>query len=259
MGNVWAVFLFEWRRALTASRIAWWVALATFPLILSILIETTVREPIPTEPWAVFLFALIPMVLSMLGTFLLTTTAVSAELERQSWIYLAVRPKGRTAVVLGKYLMAVTWVLPAALLAVTLVMPVISIESQFQIWWTIVRLSLLACPAYAAVYLFIGTIFSKRSMVVAVTYSLIFELIVSFVPAIINKFTVQYRLRSLLVDWADIMPLNQGRPFQGLDLIGVAPAWQHVCLLWGYTALLLVAAILLVRFREYASTESGDA
>ena len=34
LGNVWAVFLFEWHRAMTVSRIAWWAVLVLFPVFM---------------------------------------------------------------------------------------------------------------------------------------------------------------------------------------------------------------------------------
>ncbi len=108
-----AVFQFEWRRAWSAPRLAWWAILAGFPVFIVILIRTSRIRDLPREPWAVFLFALVPMLICMMGTFLWATPAVSAELERKSWVYLAVRPQGRTSVLLGKYLATLTWVLPA--------------------------------------------------------------------------------------------------------------------------------------------------
>ena len=39
----------------------------------------------------------------------------------------------------------------------------------------------------AGIYLMLGTIFTKRAMVISVAYTLVFELVVSFVPALINK------------------------------------------------------------------------
>ena len=118
IGSIWAVFKFEWRRAVTVQRIAWWGILVAFPIFISTLIRQ-VPGTVPREPCSIFLFALLPMLVTMLGTFLWTAPAISAELEQQSWIYLAVRPGGRTAVLLGKYLAAVSWVLPAALFSMT--------------------------------------------------------------------------------------------------------------------------------------------
>jgi ABC-type transport system involved in multi-copper enzyme maturation permease subunit len=259
LGNVGAVFLFEWRRALAVSRLAWWAVLVLFPVFIVLMIRLTVHETIPREPWAVFLFVMVPMVTAMLGTFLWTTPAVSAELERGSWTYVAVRPGGRTALVLGKYLAAVTWVLPAALVALTASVILGRVGDPWRTWWAIARITCLSVPAYGAVYLVLGTLLTKRSMVVAVAYTLIFEIGVSMVPAVVNKFTVQYRLRALMVDWAGIQISHSDEAFATLrSLLGEAPAWWHVSVLVVYTAVCLVAALLLVRSREYSEAKASD-
>ncbi len=257
-GNVGAVFLFEWKRSLSGPRIAWWAVLCLFPVFIVTLIRLSpIPQPLPREPWAIFLFALIPMLVTMLGTFLWTTPAVSAELERKSWVYLAVRPNGTTAVLLGKYLAAVTWVLPAAMVGLTAAVVLARTEDAWRIWTTIARLVCLSCPAYAAVYLVLGAMFPKRSMVIAVAYTLVFELIVSFVPAMINKLTVQYRLRALLVHWAEI-PIGDRRDFGAMALVGDEAAWFHVMVLLAYTLALLLGALVLIRWREYSTTEEAD-
>ncbi len=43
--------------------------------------------------------------------------------------------------------------------------------------------------------------FSPTAMVFCVAYTAAVELMLSFSPAVINRFTIQYRLRSLLFDW----------------------------------------------------------
>ncbi len=257
LGNIKAVFLFEWRRALTMPRIAWWVVLTMFPVFIVTLIRLSPAPDPPYQVWAVFLFALSPMLICMLGTFLWTTPAISAELERKSWVYLAVRPNGGTAVLLGKYLAAVTWVLPAALIGMTLAVFISQSEQMLQLWWTMIRMVCLSCPAYAAVYLLIGALVPKRSMVIAVSYTLFFELIISFVPALINKLTVQYRLRALLIDWADL-DIVDTQNANMVALIGNAPAWFHIVVLIGYTAALLAGAVVLLRRSEYSATEEAD-
>jgi ABC-type transport system involved in multi-copper enzyme maturation permease subunit len=269
LGNVWAVFRFEWRRALTVPRMAWWLALVAFPIFIVSMLCLAPGNKIPREPWAIFHFFLIPMLVSMLGTFLWTTPAVSAELERESWVYLAVRPGGRTAVLVGKYLAAVTWVLPAALVSLTACViiasgelnacqaPELKMSLPMHTWLSTACLTCLSCPAYAALYLVIGTLFTKRAMVIAVAYTFIFEIVVSLVPAIINKMTVQYRLRALLVDWAEIS-FSDMDEFMSAELIGNAPAWLHVSILVGYTIGLLGIAVWLIRRREYTVGVGGD-
>lgn len=270
MGNIWAVFRFEWRRALTVPRMAWWCFLVAFPIGISTLVRT-VPGDVPREPWSLFLFALLPMLVSVLGMFLWTAPAVSAELERESWIYLAIRPGGRTAVLLGKYLAALCWTLPAALLSMTICVFIASPEmSRFSVsgtvdgspglilWFTLARLICFSCPAYGAVYLLLGTIFTKRSMVIAVIYTLIFELAVAMVPAIINKFTIQFRLRALLISWGQITVDDNGGLIS-TELIGDSPPSVHVWVLLGYTTILLLAALWIIRRREYAASAAAEA
>lgn len=146
MGNVTAVFLFEWKRSLTLPRMAWWGVLAAFPVFIVALIRFTAYQNPPITTWTWLFFALIPMLVSMLGTLLCTTPAISAELERRSWVYLAVRPYGGTAVLLGKYLAAVTWVIPPAFLGLTIGVPLADTSNGWQLWWTMVRLLCLSCP-----------------------------------------------------------------------------------------------------------------
>ena len=280
-GNVAAVFLFEWKRALTLPRMTWWAVLAAFPVFIIGLIRFTAQTSPPRELWGYFLFALIPMLVSMLGTLLWTTPAISAELERRSWVYLTVRPHGGTAVLLGKYLAAVTWVIPPALVGLTIAVPLAATNDTWRLWWTMVtfqpanqaaqaatneswllwwtmaRLVCLSCPAFAAIYLLIGTLMPRRAMVLAVAYTLIFELIISFVPAVINKLTVQYRLRALLYEWCDLS-MPGGSQSGVLSRIGDAPAWQHIAILMLLTPTLLALSVAILRWSEFSSSAESD-
>jgi ABC-type transport system involved in multi-copper enzyme maturation permease subunit len=278
VANVLAVLEFELRRAMTVPRLAWWCVLAFFPVLIVTLVTmvpiterrgdefTVTKIDIPIEIWSSFLFALIPMLISMLGTFLWTTPAVSAEIERQSWVYLAVRPHGRAAVLLGKYLASILWVLPAALAGTTFAVLVIYRSSDGmaapgvarEVWWTIARLSCLSVPSYSAIYLALGTIFTKRAMVMAVAYTLIFELVVSWVPALINKLTIQYRLRALFFNWADIDVTQAGR-LPPIDIFSAAPPWVHVSILFGWMIALVTFSVALVRSRDYVVSSTPEA
>ncbi|MDZ4657526.1 MAG: hypothetical protein SH868_08085 [Bythopirellula sp.] len=255
--SVAAVFFFEWRRAFTLARMGWWLALALFPVLIISMIRIALRgEYMPREAWTLMLFTLIPMLVSMLGTFLWATPVVSAELERKSWVYLAVRPHGTTHVLLGKYLVALTWALSAALVGLCAAVAIIPDGDGLQIGGTIARITMLSCPAYAALYLLLGTLFPKRSMVTAVAYTLIFELIISFVPALINTFTVQYRIRTLVFLWGDMTTDPEMNSL--LTFIGEPPAWEHVAVLVAYTLVLLAAAVGVVRGREFSNTEESE-
>ena len=227
-----------------------------FPVFIVGLIRFTAENP-PRELWIGFLFALIPMLVALLGALLSTTTAISSELERRSWVYLTIRPNGGTAVLLGKYLAAVTMVIPVAVLGLTIAVPLSGVEGGFQVWWTFVRLVCLSCPAYSAIFLLLGVINPRRAMLLAVAYALVFELIISFIPAVINKFTVQYRLRALLVKWCDITPPPDAKT-NVLALIGNSPPIQHVLVLLILPLVLLCASIVILRRSEFTSAAESD-
>ena len=72
---------------------------------------------------------------------------------------------------------------------------------------------------------------------------------VSLIPALINRLTVQYRLRSLLVEWMDWAASPDWRPLSGL--FSEAPWWQHVAILLGMTVGLLILASIILNRREY--------
>lgn len=258
LSGIAAVFWFEWKRSLTLARLGWWLVLAIFPALIVGMIRSTVDVPISEgAAWLFLLFGLVPMLVTMLGTFLWATPVVSAELERKSWVYLAVRPNGKVNVLLGKYLAAVTWALSAALISLLLATLLIDHPDKWKFGGVITRITLLSCPAYAAVYLLIGILFPKRSMVIAVAYTLVFELIISLIPAIINTLTVQYRLRTLFYEWGEMNQINEMENF--LEFVGDPPAWEHVVVLIVYTLILIVAAIGIVRGREFSTAEEGEA
>lgn len=267
MGNVGAVFWFEWKRAMSLTRRLWWLGLAGFPVFIVGLVQYTLRNQgeavdilLLKHLWTWLLFALIPMLVSILGSLLWTTPAISSELERRSWVYLAVRPDGATAVILGKYLTAVCWVIPAALTGLTLCIYATGLSAQldlWRLWWTMALLVILSCPAYAAIFLFVGVIYPRRAMVMSVVYTLLFELVISFIPAVINKMTIQYRLRALAVKWSNLS-FSEGSEKGVMAIIGNEPPWQHVTILCAITLGLLCASIGVIRWLEFATSSESD-
>lgn len=264
IGSVRAVFVFEWKRSLTWARMAWWLVLALFPVfIVGVVRYSTdqlpkIHQP-PRDFWAFLLYLLIPMLVSMLGTLLWATPAISTELERRSWVYLAVRPNGGAAVLLGKYLAAVSWAIPPALIGLSLAVPLADCGDRWSLWWAIARLVCLSCPAYGAVYLLLGTLLPQRAMVLAVAYTLVFEVVIRFVPAVINKLTVQFRLQALWVEWCNIAPnISGGRDAALLALVGDSPIWKHVAILLALPPVLLLIAIAVLRWSEFSASAESD-
>ena len=257
-----AVFCFEWRRSLTAARIAWWIALAAFTPALVLLIQLTVKTEVDDEFWILFLYFLLPCVVSMMGVFLWATPAVATELENKSWTYLAVRPQGPTAIIVGKFLVAISWTVLAAWISLAVTLVLIRPEQSMQVWWVLSSLSLLSCLGYAGIFSLIGVVFPKRGMVIAVAYSLVVEVLVTIIPAVINKLTLQLRLRSLLVRWMEweesLSSLGGENGSMASELIfDDAPALLHIGVLAGVTVIALCLSNLVLQWREF-STASQD-
>lgn len=245
---------FEFARSLTIGRIALWVMLALFPPVILGLLRLQI-ELETIEPWGAAAYFLIPEVICLLGLLLWATPVVSTELEGQTWLYLAMRPSGRWIVLLGKYLTAVVWTFAATLLSVTLCSMLLIGDGVWTFWWTLVTLSFLSCVTHGAIYTLIGTVFYRKTMVVAVVYTLVFEYGLSFVPAIINQLTINYRLRGLLADW------SQWRSVRSLAeaTLGIETATTHLIALAIVVVLCLAAAVWRVRVTEYPTQQDGGA
>ncbi len=259
-----AVFLFECRRSMTPSRIACWLVLVLFPpAIFGLLVfydmdlgsnaQSPISDSVARERlWISLTYATVPLVMSLLALLLWATPTVYTELEGKTWIYLAVRPSGRDVVLLGKYLAAVAWSMAAAWLGLTFTMAIIAgeLSQPITVWLALSVLVVISCISYGALYCFIGVLFRRRAMAIAVSYTLIFEFLFSMVPALINKITVQHRMLSLLDTWLDM-----GDQLRVSGVIGDEPVWLHVCILGIYTGCLLIASSVTLRMREHITAE----
>jgi len=248
-----AVLGFECRRVSALPRLIITVGLVIFPGVLAALVHycgAHVRDPEPLrqpERWTFMMFVLVPEVVCLLGLLLWATPVIQTEVEGKTWPYLAVRPCGKVPILLGKYLTAVVWTVLAAWLALVLslivVIPSGKAHSGVLVLGALVVLSALT---YGALYVLIGVLFLRRSMIVAVAYTFVFEFLVSWIPAMVKQFTVQYHLRNLAAIW---LPSDYVSGFF-LASAGTAPWWQHVLILLGMTAVFLTAAALVLRRRQ---------
>ena len=171
MNSLRAVFVYEWKRSLTVGRIAWWFAMAAFPVLMTILIRTLGdfenQNDIAAQKsiWSVTLYALIPGVCVALSVLLTAAPAIASELEQRSWAYLATRPNGIFWLLLGKFLVSVTWGTTAAWLGTVCSVGVCGMDEQLRMLVSLSALSLLSAIAYSAVYLLVGAGCPKRAMV----------------------------------------------------------------------------------------------
>jgi hypothetical protein len=195
-------------------------------------------------------------------------------LEGKTWLYLAARPYGRFAMVLGKGLNGLAWTMAAGLFAVCLAYFAVSLgahevdryhgadiivmtglEAPLKSIAAMLGLTALAALAYSALFAAIGCIVPRRAMLIAFSYTLIFEVLVSFIPAVINRITVQYHLRCLLTSWIDL----------GFDRL--PEGWHYLFSEWwaGWHVLCLLAMPLLwtsialgvVHYRQYVTNDEA--
>ena len=194
----------------------------------------------------------------MLGVYLWATPWISMELEGRSWVYLAVRPGGALSVLLGKYLVAVTWTLPAGLISSALGVLIFGRTDLAHLIWVQWRLVFLSCLSYGAAFTLVGVLFPKRAMVVGVFYAVAFEVVLAWIPAAVNLFTIQFRLRCLLVRWLN---WDQGVASNNpvfLAYFGEEPASWHFFILLAMTAGLLLMSALVLRWREFTAEAETD-
>lgn len=253
MRGVCGVLRYESLRSFTPIRIAAWFGLALFPVGIIFAVRTlTERVGIrsPEQVWYTLLalvFVLQIEIVTILSMLLWATPVVHAELEGQTWVYSVVRPYARWMVLWGKYLAAFLWTSSCTIVSVSLVAPLLHTPDPLATWKVCVLLCVLSAMAHGALFVAIGTFFQKRAMVVAFAYTAMVEGILAWIPALINRFTISYRLRSVLVNTL-LSDEKLQRPF---DEILVSPEATSVHL--GIVALFTVTLLFAASVRIYRS------
>lgn len=201
---------------------------------------------------AIFLFLLYPQTICLLLALFYGTSVLGEELDGKTLTYLFTRPLPRWRFVVGKYL---------GIVAALLVPSGVSVLAS---WWilgapgglTLAAASLVgtggALLAYNALFVLFGFLIPQRAMIVALLYGIFFELMLSFVPALVNEFTITYYLRSLVVAMLDLeIPRDIAR------MVGGASAAAAVLTLFGIVAGSLGLSSLLASRREYVVKDTA--
>ncbi|HAD60136.1 MAG TPA: hypothetical protein DCG12_12900 [Planctomycetaceae bacterium] len=131
-------------------------------------------------------------------------------------------------------------------------------ESPPTFFWRVVILiatAFFAAIAYSALYLVIGALFPARAMVFCVAYTIGAEGILSMLPAVVNRLTVQYRLRSFLFHHLqDGSGVSEG---VGDALLVTGGADQPLWILI-HAAICLGVSLLIVLSREFTTAAESD-
>lgn len=261
IGLIFSILRFELSKSMTVGRIAIWILLVAFPVALiatvSGILELEPRkfnEAERLERLAIAMYYLIPEVICLLGLLLWATPVIATETEGQTWIYLAMRSSGRVSVIIGKYLTAIVWTFSAALAATAGCVYLVDPPDAGHLFAVITGLSALSCLAHGAIFLVIGVFFHRRTMVMAVVYTLTMEYGMALVPAVINELIVNFRLRVLFNEWTDWHVGPDSRLFEEAAIS--SPPVQIAALLV-MTVGCLIAALLLCRIIEFPTQQEG--
>lgn len=251
-----ATALFDFRRSLTISRLSVFFVLALFPPAI-----TAINLMGPGLDAAPMIIGVTVMMSGILAELLWATPIVYGELEGKTWVFLATRPRGILAVLLGKYLIAVLWTSAVCSIALTmcvLLAAAAGVHNALSIWLVYLILIILAALAYAAIFALIGVLFHRRAMVFAMAYVIVLEVVIAQIPAIINQITVRHHLTALAVKWLDFRYLGgQEVPeFFLQQVLGAQePDWQNIVVIAINAAVALGASMWIICSREYITAD----
>ena len=111
---------------------------------------------------------------------------------------------------------------------------------------------------YSAIFSLLGVIIQRRAMVVAVGYFLIIEIVFALIPAVIGKFAMSYHMLSLLIQWVGVIVPDDEFEEEFVQLWGVYPQWVHLGAIFLMTGIMLGAAAVIIRSREYITLEDAQ-
>ncbi|MFM8892258.1 MAG: hypothetical protein ACKOTB_11680 [Planctomycetia bacterium] len=253
VGPTLAVARFQLGRLVSRPRLLLAAVGAVFPAAVMLAVRRTVADGLDRDLAVIMIDALVVEVVCMLGLLVTICPVVADELERGTWVHVAVRPRGRRALLLGTYLAAVAWAGGVALVAAILAVMAAGVDRPLPLIGMFAALTTLSVVGRAALFALPAVILPKRALVASVVVALVVEYLAGFIPAIVNQATVSLRLRSLLVVW---MGWKQRLPVEVQLLVDPQPPWMQIGAVGVLAAVLLFVAATILDYRQFPpSTE----
>ncbi|MEM9074639.1 MAG: ABC transporter permease subunit [Myxococcota bacterium] len=142
--------------------------------------------------------------LAFLLPFLFTSSAIAEEVEGRTFAFLTVRPVGRMAITLGKFLAGTTLSL-ALILSSGLILhiagyatePTAMVEEFLSTAKVLGTLSLLV-TTYSAMCVFWGALVPEAAGIVSGLYLAVIELLVSYLPSYFRCLSMNYLARQMV-------------------------------------------------------------
>lgn len=254
LSGIVAVARFQIGRLLTPPRLALAAIGAMFPTAVLVAATNATGERLRQDVGALMLYSLLPEAVCMLGLLVTMCPVVADELERGTWVHVAVRPGGRRSLLIGTWLAAVVWTSTVALLALALVLASDVISGERSLAGPFAALVLLSCIGRGALFALPAVIIPKKALVASVGVAIVVEYLAGLIPAVVNQFTVSLRLRTLLVAW---MGWRQNMIPELQLLVDSGRPWQQVAAVLGLAAVLLTAAWGILEWRQFPPSEEA--
>lgn len=243
---------FQLRRMLTRSRLLVAAIGILFPSAVIAAVGRTAGFPLDPDLAALLVYALIPEAVCVLALLVTMCPAVADELERGTWIHVAVRPGGRRAMLLGTFAAAVIWTVGVGSIALVPAILITGTKDVAHLFLLMLGLLILSAVGRGALFALPAVIVPKRAMVASVGLAVVVEYLAGLLPAVINQATVSLRLRSLLVEG---MGWRRQLPAEVQLLIDSQPAVVHVLAVFALVTILLSIAVVIVERRQFPPSE----
>jgi ABC-type transport system involved in multi-copper enzyme maturation permease subunit len=236
-----------------------WILLAflSLPIFLvgSILLAGGLRgvqEEAAEQIAVVVLYVLYPQTLCILAALLYGASLLAGEIEDKTLVYLFTRALPRWKVLVGKYLATSVALSVLTSLSMTLCFVVFDAPFGLRVWLALFVAITGACFTYTAIFSLLGLLVPQRAIPVGILYGVVFELLLSSVPAVINELTTSYYLRSLAYWIADI-----SLPPDIDEVVGLvtAPPVRAVLAILVISGVTLSLSALLIHRREWPLNE----
>jgi len=254
LASIAAVAGFQLSRLLTPPRLALAALGVVFPTAVLLAATNGIGTEIDERIGVPMLYLLIPEMVCMLGLLVTMSPLVADELERGTWVHIAVRPGGRRGLLLGTWLASVIWTGGVALLALGLAIQSDCIDGSRRVAGTFVVLILLSCIGRAALFALPAVLVPKRALVASVGVALVVEYLAGVIPAVVNQFTVSLRLRTLLVAWTG---LRRELPTEFQLLVDVNRPWYQIAAVLGLTVVFLTIAWVILEWRQFPPSDES--
>lgn len=246
---------FNLKGARRPSHLLWIAGLILFPPALAALAMS--QDDVLVEVPAfclLYLYVTVVRVTPPLALLLWATPTISSELEQGTWPFVAIRPRGRVGVYGGGYLAALCWALLCGFSALALTLAVIRPPEPWLMARVIGELIVWGSLAYGAVYSLLGVLFLKRSMAFAVVFTLLVEVVMVMIPAVVNRLAVDFHLRTIGIKRLEGTPIEIPIVDSPITLVGSSSTVALLTLV-GYTVAVLLLGGYALHRRELVLAE----